>query len=204
MTQAGSRWAQFALLLIDAQQDFCGPKMAELYPDFPANVAQLLKLCRTEGIAVIHLRVSFRPDGADWMVRYRLRGRTPCVEGTPGAETLPFAREEPGEMVIVKHAFDGFQEPRLLQHLRQNGKRFLFTAGLVTSTCVLFTTVSAAQKGFLGAVVEDCCADEPANHQQTLDRYSFVFDRTRVDEIVERHAEWSAALARLEQLESQR
>jgi len=170
MTQAESRWAQFALLLIDVQQDFYGARIAELFPHFPANVAQVLKLCRTEGIAVIHLRVSFRPDGADWMARYRLRGRIPCVEGTPGVATLPFAREDPGETVIIKHAFDGFQASELLQHLRQNGKRFVLSAGLVTSTCVLFTTVSAAQNGFLTAVVEDCCADEPSAHQQTLDR----------------------------------
>jgi hypothetical protein len=66
---------------------------------------------------------------------------------------------------------------------------------------VLFTTVSAAQNGFLTAVVEDCCADEPSAHQQTLDRYSFIFDRTTVDQIVERYGEWSAALARLDELE---
>jgi nicotinamidase-related amidase len=199
--QTKSRWTQFALLLIDVQQDFYGAKMAELFPDFSSNVTQLLKLCRSEGIAVIHLRASFRPDGSDWMVRYRLRGRIPCVEGTPGVETLPFAREELGETVITKHAFDGFQAPELLQRLRQGRARFILTAGLVTSTCVLFTTVSAMQNGFLSAVVEDCCADEPSAHQETLDMYSFIFDRTRVSQILDRYGEWSAALAKLDDLE---
>jgi nicotinamidase-related amidase len=201
MTTTGSKWAQFALLLIDVQEDFWGVELAELFPAFPANVARLLALCRAQGIDVIHLRAHFRPDGADWMVRYRLRGRIPCVEGTPGVETLPFAREEPGEAVIVKHTFDGFQTPELLPHLRRSGKRFLLTAGLVTSTCVLFTTVSAAQSGFLTAVVEDCCADEPTAHQETLDTYRFIFDRTTVDGIVERHGEWAEALGRLQELE---
>lgn len=201
MTRAEAKWAQFALLLIDVQQDFYGAKIAELYPCFPANVAQLLQLCRREGIAMMHLRVSFRADGADWMARYRLRGRTPCVEGTAGVETLPFAREDPAETVIIKHEFDGFKVTELLQHLRRDRKRFVFTAGLVTSTCVLFTTVSAAQNGFLAAVVEDCCADEPWAHEETLDRYSFIFDRTKVDQIVDRYGEWSAALARLHELE---
>ena len=201
MMQVERDWAQFALLLIDVQQDFWGARMAELFPQFPANVTQLLTLCRTEGIDVIHLRVAFRPDGSDWMVRYRLRGRIPCVAGTPGVETLPFARENPGETVIVKHAFDGFQTPELLQRLRDSGKRFVLTAGLVTSTCVLFTTVSAMQSGFLTAVVEDACADEPSAHQQTLDRYQFIFDRTTVEGIVERYGGWSAALARLRELE---
>ena len=201
MTNGTSKWAQFALLLIDVQRDFWGVRMAELFPHFPDNVAQLLKLCRTEGIEVIHLHVVFQPDGSDWMVRYRLRGRIPCVEGTPGIETLPFARENPGEKVIVKHTFDGFRVPELALHLRQGGKRFVLTAGLVTSTCVLFTAVSAMQSGFLTAVVEDCCADEPSLHQQTLDRYQFIFDRTTAEGIVQRHGEWSAALTRLHELE---
>jgi nicotinamidase-related amidase len=36
-----------------------------------------------------------------------------------------------------------------LQYLRQKRKRFVLTAGLVTSVCVFLTTASAAQNGFL-------------------------------------------------------
>lgn len=200
MTQTESKWAKFALLLVDVQEDFCNARMPEFFPEFPANVARLLKLCRTEGIDVVHLRARFRADGADWMVRYRLRGYIPCVEGTLGVETLPCAQEEPGEPVIFKHTFDGFHAPELLEYLRQRGKRFLLTAGLVTSTCVLFTTVSAAQFGFLTAVVEDCCADEPNAHRQTLETYRFIFECTTVERIVHRYGEWSAALAKLDEL----
>jgi nicotinamidase-related amidase len=195
-------WEQFALLLIDVQQDFWNVEMAKSFPRFPHHVTRLLELCRTHGIEVVHLRASFKPDTSDWMVRYRLRGSIPCVEGTPGTETLFFAREEPGERVIVKQTFDGFQNGELLEYLQQKRKRFLLTAGLVTSTCVLFTTVSAAQQGFLTAVVEDCCADEPLAHQQTLDRYRFIFERTTVEAIPEHHAAWLADLERLEGLET--
>ncbi len=195
-------WAQFALLLIDVQQDFWTVEMAKSFPHFPHNITKLLELCRSVGIEVVHLRASFKPDMSDWMLKYKLRGRIPCLEGTPGTETLPFALEEPGELVIVKQAFDGFQNPALLDHLRQKGKRFVFTAGLVTSTCVLFTTVSAAQSGFLTVVVEDCCADEPSAHQQTLDRYRFIFDRTTLDAIPKHHTEWLADLEKLDKLQS--
>ncbi len=199
-TQQG--WEQLTLLLIDVQQDFWTVEMAKSFPHFPHHVTRLLELCRAHGIEVIHLRASFKPDMSDWMVRYKLRGSIPCVEGTPGTETLFFALEEPGERVIVKQTFDGFQSGELLEHLRQNGKRFLLTAGLVTSTCVLFTTVSGAQSGFLTVVVEDCCADEPSAHQQTLDRYQFIFGRTTVEAIPERLTDWLAELARLEDLET--
>jgi len=191
-------WSPFALLLIDVQRDFWEEALAERFPEFPTNVARLLELCRSEGIEVIHLRASFKLDQSDWMPRYRLRGRIPCVEGTPGAETLPVALALPNEAVISKHTFDGFCAPELPAYLRSRSKRFVLTAGLVTSTCVLFTTASAMQSGFLAAVVDDCCADEPMAHADTLDRYQFIFERVSVSRIRERNSEWIAALERLE------
>jgi nicotinamidase-related amidase len=193
-------WAQFALLLIDVQRDFWEREMAEIYPHFPSSIAGLLELCRTEGIQIVHLHAGFKRDMSDWMVKYKLRGSIPCVEGTPGTETLPFALPEPGEAVFVKQTFDGFLNTPLLEYLRRQDKRFVLTAGLVTSTCVLFTTVSAAQNGFLTAVVEDCCADEHHAHQETLDRYGFVFERTTVEAIPDRQLDWLADLQRLGQL----
>lgn len=204
MTDVDRDWTAFALLLIDVQRDFWPEEMARSFPQFPANVANLLELCRTEGIEIVHLRAIFKSDTSDWMLKYKLRARIPCVQGTAGVETLPFARERDGETVIVKQTFDGFHQPELLRHLRQSGKRFILTAGLVTSTCVLFTTASAAQSGFLAAVVEDCCADEPFIHEQTLNRYQFIFDRTQVGAISARHAEWLAALEKLDAMEKAR
>jgi nicotinamidase-related amidase len=195
-------WRPFALVLIDVQHDFWPEPTAAQFPLFPGNVSRLLAFCRAEGIDVVHLRARFRRDMSDWMVNAKLRGRIPCIDGTPGVETLPFARERPGEAVIVKRTWDGFQGPELPAYLRDKGKRFLLTAGLVTSVCVLFTTASAAQRGFLTAVVEDCCADRPAAHEQTLTRYGgLVFRRTTVAGLLEGYAAWRAALLRLGDLQ---
>jgi nicotinamidase-related amidase len=194
MNKAGHNWDPFALLLIDAQHDFWPEKIV---PHFPRNVSRLLTFCRREGLEIVHLRARFEPDMSDWMLLYRLRGHIPCVDGTRGAETLPFAVEEPDEEVIFKQTFDAFHSDDLLLYLISQGKRFLLTAGLITSTCVLFTTASAMQLGFLTAVVEDCCADEPTAHADTLNRYQFIFDRVTVDQIASRHAEWSQALEAL-------
>jgi nicotinamidase-related amidase len=191
-------WSKFALLLVDMQRDFWTQEMAERVPAFPDRVVQLLDLSRRQGIEVVHLRASFKPDKSDWMVRYVLRGRIPCVEGTPGIETLPFALESPGEAVFVKHSFDGFQDRSLARYLRKQRKRCLLVAGLVTSVCVLLTAAAAGQLGFLVTVVEDCCADDALAHQQTLDRYQFMFDRTTVDGIVAAHRSWMSLLQRLE------
>jgi nicotinamidase-related amidase len=193
-------WSQFALLLIDIQGDFWSEKVAEHFPDFPTNVARLLAFCRAEGLEIIHLRAEFRPDMSDWMARYKLQGCIPCIQGTAGVEVPPWALHEPSETVIIKTTFDGFHNPELLPHLRQKGKRFVLTAGLVTPVCVLFTTVSAAQNGLLAAVIEDCCAGPPHWHEQTLEAYQFIFGRTKVDLLPEQYPEWLADLRRLEEL----
>ncbi len=199
MTKAQRDWGQFVLLLIDVQRDFWSERVAGGFPDFPANVARLLAFCRSEGLEIVHLRASFKPDMSDWMPTYKLRGRIPCVEGTAGVETEPFALDKPGEKVIVKQTFDGFHNPELLRYLRQNGKRFVLTAGLVTSVCVFLTTASAMQKGFLATIIEDCCAGHPQMHEQTLETYQFMFQRTTLDLIPERHPEWLAALKQLDE-----
>jgi nicotinamidase-related amidase len=192
-------WSAFALVLIDVQRDFWPESVARHFPEFEARVTQLLAYCRGMGVEVIHLRAAFAADGSDWMAKYRLLGRVPCVRGTAGAEALPCAAAAPGELLIEKQVFDGFHIPLLLEHLRQRGRRFLLTAGIETSVCVLFTTASAAQLGFLTAVVEDCCADQPDKHAHALAGYPFIFERTKVEGLAARHGEWSRMLDVLEQ-----
>ena len=194
-------WSHFALLLVDVQRSFWPARGRPDFPDFPANVARLLALCRTEGLEVIHVRSRFKPDKSDWMLMYRLRvpvSHHPCVAGQEGEEPVSFAASEHGELVVFKQTFDAFHTPNLVPYLRENDKRVILVAGLLTSVCVLFTAASAAQLGFLAAVVEDCCADSPEEHERTLDEYQFMFDRTTTDAIPEQHSNWLAALAELD------
>ena len=194
-------WSHFALLLVDVQQSFWPRGGKPGFSEFPENVARLLALCRAEGLEVIHVRSRFEPDKSDWMLMYRLRvpvSHHPCVAGQEGEKPLSFAAAEPGECVFLKQTFDALHTPDLLAYLRENDKRVLLVAGLVTSICVFFTAASAAQLGFLAAVVEDCCADRPEKHERTLDGYQFMFERTTTDAIGEQHATWLTALAELD------
>ncbi|MEW6496117.1 MAG: cysteine hydrolase [Cyanobacteriota bacterium] len=195
-------WQSFALLVIDVQEDFWTEKLESAFPAFQDNISCLLSFCRSRGIEVIHLREVFNPDGSDWLPRYRLRGRAPCVRGTKGVEVLSVAREQLGEMVIEKQTQDGFLNPKLLNYLHSKDKRFLFTAGLVTSVCVLLTTASASQLGFLAMVVSDCCADYPEAHAIALKRYrGFLFDCVALDQIPQRLQEWRIQIEQLKSLQ---
>ncbi len=192
-------WKSFALLLIDVQQDFWTGGMSQELARYEKNVSQLLDLCRHEGIDIVHLRARFQEDRSDWMAKYQFLDRIPCIEGTPGVEIFPCAQAEPGEFVIYKQSFDGFHKPALPAYLEKNQKRFLLVAGLVTSVCVLLTAATAAQRGYLVGIVEDCCADKPDAHDHTLRRYPFIFDRTSVDQISANHEKWLADLGQLTQ-----
>jgi hypothetical protein len=88
-------------------------------------------------------------------------------------ETLPFAVELPGEKVIVKQAFDGFQNPELCQYLQGRGKRFLLTAGLVTRL-VSCLPRPARRKVFL-PLSSRTAAPTGLLHERTLETYQFIF-----------------------------
>jgi nicotinamidase-related amidase len=188
-------WRRYAVVLVDFQHDFWPDAVMSTAPELPARVADLLEYARTHDLAVVHVRAGFDADGGNWMARYRLLGRIPCIEGTPGANTLPFAGEIAGEPVVIKHSFDSFLETELHQLLTERGIRGLLIAGLVTSTCVLFTAATATQLGYLVSVLSDCCSDFEDAHTATLAGYSFVFDTVPSTEIAERRAEWDAQLA---------
>ncbi|MFW5667129.1 MAG: cysteine hydrolase family protein [Coleofasciculus sp.] len=191
-------WQQFALLLIDVQQDFWNPELEQAFPEFQSNIVRLLSFCRQEGLEVVHLREVFNPDGSDWLPRYRLRGRAVCVRGTPGADVLSVATAQSGEMVMEKQTQDGFHHPPLLDYLRSQGKKYILTAGLVTSVCVLLTAASASQLGFLVTVISDCCADYPEAHAIALRRYrGFMLGLACLDELPQRWGEWVGQIERL-------
>ena len=190
-------WSAFAVVLIDVQRDFWTEEMTEVFPNFHENVERLLASSRESGIDVVHLRAKFKADRSDWMVRYRMGSNIPCIEGTPGVEIFPCAGAVDGETVIEKQTFDGFLQPDFAQYLEQNGKRFLLLAGLVTSVCVLTTAAAAAQRGYLVALVDDCCADLPLGHTFTLERYPFIFTRTTSKTFLAEHESWHSQLKAL-------
>jgi nicotinamidase-related amidase len=193
-------WSRYALVLVDLQRDFWDAATAAAAPELPDRVAGLLAFARAERITVIHVRARFRPDGRDWMARYRLRNWIPCIDGSPGAETLAFATELPGEPVVVKQSFDGFLGTDLDEVLAERGIRGLLVAGLVTSTCVLFTASTATQRGYLVSVVSDCCSDREELHDATLAAYPFVFDTVLSEQIAARRDGWDADLDRMDTL----
>ena len=195
-------WDEFALLLVDVQKDFWSADLEKAFPQFKSNVGQLLQFCRETGIEVIHLHEVFNnTDRTDWLPRYRMRGRSPCVRGTPGAAPLDEALPLPGEKVIEKQTQNAFHSLELLPYLCSKNKRYVLVAGLVTSVCVVFTATSAAQTGFLSAIVADACADHPEAHEMGLKRYrGYLVDVATSAELTTRQTDWLKHIQQLKDL----
>ena len=66
---SASPWSRYALVLVDLQNDFWSEEVAATAPELPERIAALLVYARAEGLAVVHVRARFRPDGGDWMAR---------------------------------------------------------------------------------------------------------------------------------------
>jgi nicotinamidase-related amidase len=133
------------------------------------------------------------------MVRYKaIERKLPCIEDTPGVTVMSCAAPLPGETIIIKQSFDGFLSEQLERTLQESKKQFLLVAGLITSVCVLFTAASAAQRGYLVALLDDCCADGSLDiHNSVLNNYPFVFDRTGTDSLFDNHDRWMSQLQKL-------
>lgn len=196
------KWGQFALLVIDVQNYFWNDDLAVDFPDFPRNISALLSFCRSEGIDVIHLRARFEPDMSDWPSYFKLRGKIPCIKGTPGETVWPFAQEAPGEPVIYKHSFDGFLDTGLSDYLEQHNKKYLLIAGTDTGVCVISTCFSAFQKGYLLTLLEDCCAGEINAHRFITRSYNgFIFETLSFKDIAGHYDSWMERLKTLESIE---
>jgi ureidoacrylate peracid hydrolase len=196
--ESSSTWNDYALILVDVQNDFWSEEVAATAPWLPDRIESLLSTCRDLGIEVVHVHARFQADMSDWIAQYRLRGRIPCVVGTHGAEPLAVAVPRAGEQVVVKQSFDAFLRTDLDELLRTARKRFVLVAGLVTSTCVLLTAATATQLGYLVAVVEDCCADRLSFHDWVLRAYyPFMFEATSSDRLSQDRPEWDEQLRRL-------
>lgn len=186
-------WSQFALLLVDVQNDFLTQDMEARHTDYANNVAELLVVCREQGIEVIHLRTEFTPS-TELSAAYQIifSQHLPCMAGSLGVLAPAFAVEFPGERIFRKTNFNGFTVDGLTRYLDARGKKHVLLAGMTTDLCVLATALGAVDKGFVVSVVADCClsSSDPA-HSFVLNHYDgFLFDTVSHLALKHRRRQW--------------
>jgi nicotinamidase-related amidase len=181
--------AHSALVLVDLQQDFCGPDgvMARSGEDLAPIAAALhqagrvLDAARKAGMQVIHVRAEYGDADASDVSLFASRGVSGtacCRPGTPGADFLPAFMPRPGEWVVTKHRFSAFVDTRLELLLRSNGIRSLLVAGVATQCCVESTVRDASMRDYYVVVAREACAARGRMmhlHEASLETMSLYF-----------------------------
>jgi nicotinamidase-related amidase len=152
-----------ALIVVDVQNDFVHPDgktgrgghdMAPLLEAVDA-INGLITAARKGRVPIVYVRVTHSPavDNPAYRARYADRGMTIddllCADGTWGAEIYPeLIPPQPSDLVVTKHAYDGFAVPDLAEHLRSLGVDTAVVTGVVTELCVMGTAAGAFEHGF--------------------------------------------------------
>ena len=171
-----------ALLLLDLQNEMVDPKgkvgahgLAKIVEDRGVleNARHCLDAARAAGMAVVHVRLGFRPDYADCLsVAARIAGlksNRAAIVGEFGSEFHPTVAPLGDELVITKQCVNPFFNTGLMTWLMQNGIKRLYLGGVATHLVVESTARFADDAGFAPVVLEDvCAAPNPALHDHFI------------------------------------
>jgi nicotinamidase-related amidase len=164
-----------ALIMIDMQRDFIEPggfgaalgnNVSLLRAIIPAS-KELLALCRTNGIKVIHTKEAHRPDLSDCPPSKIHRGGGSLkigdsgpmgrilVDGEIGSDFIPELAPLSWETVIVKPGKGAFYATDLHNILKEEKITHLLFAGVTTEVCVQTSMREANDRGFECLLIED-------------------------------------------------
>jgi nicotinamidase-related amidase len=173
-----------AFILIDLQNDFCGPRRNDtdtygLIDAAHENACALLGRARASGCMIVHVQAEygklFRAPGHPYRypgaaagevvwtasaAEFGVHGTMPpgdvevCRAGTLG-EAFCGIEPEVGEVVLRKHRYSAFVDTGLDVLLRQRGVKTVVIVGVVTNVCVESTARDAAMRDFYVVVAED-------------------------------------------------
>jgi nicotinamidase-related amidase len=181
-----------ALLVMDVQTGIVS-RVAEKADALLHTLTSATSAARAAGVAVIYVRVAFRPGYPEISPRNKsfsaLAGSSSLGEDDPGTQVHPAVAPHEGDVVVVKKRVSAFAGSDLDVVLRSLGADHLVLAGIATSGVVLSTLRHAADLDFALTVLSDGCADaDPEVHRVLMEK---VFPRQA--EVVTA-GEWTAGL----------
>jgi acyl-CoA reductase-like NAD-dependent aldehyde dehydrogenase/nicotinamidase-related amidase len=161
-----------ALLLIDLQNDYLAATgLQPAAPELVSRAAALLEGFRAHSLPVIHVWTTASRTDDRRMPHWRRADRWVCVTGTPGHEPPAPLRPRPGEAVVSKTFYSGFEDGRLDAQLRSLGCAEVIIAGIHTHGCVRASVLDAYQRGYKVMVAEDAIGSDDAIHAAITRRY---------------------------------
>jgi nicotinamidase-related amidase len=172
-----------AVLSMDLQEGIVSvytPNSQELV----ARAGLVVQEGRRAGMAIVHVKVGFRPGLPEIHPRNMLLGgiktspkHQQLFAGAAGEIHAMVAPEE-GDYVVTKSRVNAFAGTDLELLLRAREIDTLVLFGIATSGVVLSTTLHAADADYRLFIIKDCCADlDPTVHSCLIER---VFPRCAI------------------------
>ena len=164
--------ADAAILSLDLQAGIVSAYVKD--ESFVARAARTLHAARTAGLAVVHVKVGFRPRVPEAnprnMFLSAIKASPPHQQFFQGASGAIHPDVAVGErdLIVTKSRVSAFTGTDLEVLLRANDVRTLVLFGIATSGVVLSTVLEAADRDYRLIVVKDCCADLDADLHDTL------------------------------------
>jgi nicotinamidase-related amidase len=140
-----------ALLVIDVQQDYTGPKSNSSYEDVEPRIRtinRLIEAAAQAGVHVVYIRQLFDNN----LITRTFIGKT--IEGLPGAEIDSRISIINGND-FTKKISDAFSNPRLDGFLKAHQVNELYLTGLDGVYCVHKTALGGINRGYKVAVITD-------------------------------------------------
>ena len=150
-----------ALILIDLQQGIVNrPVAPRSGPEVVRNAARLAAECRTVGVTVVLVNVTFRPDAKDRLAPPADAPMQANAGALPAnwAELMPEIGPRPGDLLITKRQWGAFYGTELDLQLRRREVRTIVLGGIATNFGVESTARSAYERGYAQVFVEDAMA----------------------------------------------
>ena len=164
-----------ALLVVDMQRAFLDPGEAMEVPparDIVPQIQALLDLSRGKRLPVVFTEFTYsetvpvlvgllHPEhrrAAPGAPRGFGKPSSSCLVGEANVHVVPDLAPQPGELVVTKHYYDGFNGTPLDAALRARGVTHLVLTGTMTDICVLGTVIGGMNREYRMTVVEDATA----------------------------------------------
>jgi nicotinamidase-related amidase len=164
--------ADAAILSMDLQVGIVSVYVKD--ESFVPRAARTLHAARTAGLAVLHVKVGFRPRVPEANPRNvflsAIKASPPHQQFFQDASGAIHPDLVVGErdLIVTKSRVSTFSGTDLEVLLRANDVRTLILFGIATSGVVLSTVLEAADRDYRLIVVKDCCADLDADLHDTL------------------------------------
>jgi acyl-CoA reductase-like NAD-dependent aldehyde dehydrogenase/nicotinamidase-related amidase len=160
------------LLLVDLQNDFL--RVGDLEPR-PASIvaaaADLLNVCRTSAVPVVHVWSTVNKSGDNRMPHRKKNDDWMCLEDSAGHACPDSLRPHKKEAIIHKTFFSAFSTRQLDLVLHDLRADALMIAGVHLHACVRATALDAYAKGYRVVVIEDSVASNDPVHATITKRY---------------------------------